>query len=55
VTTVDRNRSVWKWGFRIGRFQFKAFAYRHRYPHLSDRWVFQPHFIYDRRANQRAD
>jgi hypothetical protein len=34
--------------WRIGRLQIELCLVRHRYVAASDRWVFQPSFIYDR-------
>ena len=39
----------WNWKVRFWRVQVQLTIHRHGHP-SSDRWVAQPHFIYDRKA-----
>jgi len=40
---------TWQRQWKFWRIQVKIVVYRHRHSGSSDRWVFQPHFIYDRK------
>lgn len=42
--------TTWRRQGRLGRLQFGFHLHRHRNPTLSDRWVFQPYLILDRRT-----
>ncbi len=46
----ERERSkTWAANGSAWRFQASIHIHRHRYPTVSDRWVVQPSFIYDRK------
>lgn len=40
----------WHARAKLGRLEVGYHVHRHCYPTTSDRWVFQPFFIYDRKA-----
>jgi hypothetical protein len=44
----------WHGQLRLGRLQVVYHLWQHHYPKSSDRWVFQPSFIYDRKGSEKS-
>lgn len=47
---VVGSSTSWHARWRFWRCEIHVAVHRHRYPTSSDRWVFDPRFVYDRKS-----
>lgn len=49
IKHVDRGSTRWHFAKQFRRVHLSLSVYRHTYPTATDRWVFTPRVIYDRK------